>query len=77
VSTGTMARDRGIKRQRYAEFGVAEYWILDWSRQRAEIHRTVGDPARQTEIATGEFTWQPIPGGPVLTLDIAELLREF
>ena len=77
VSTGTMARDRGLKRQRYAQFGVAEYWVLDPRAKRVEIYRTTDDPGRQTEIATGEFTWQPIPGGPTLTLNVPELLSDF
>ena len=77
VSDGTKSRDRGIKRRRYAAFGVAEYWIVDWERKRIEIHRQTDDKARQTEIATASLDWQPIPGGPVLTVDVAELLDDF
>ncbi len=77
VSTGTMSRDRGIKRQRYALFGVAEYWVIDWNRKRIEIHRKTEDKARQTEIATATLTWEPVPGGPVLEIDVPELLDDF
>ena len=77
VSPGTTRRDRGLKRQRYAHFGVAEYWILDPRTKRVEIHRSTDDPARQTEIASGTFDWQPVPGGPTLTVDVAELLRDW
>ncbi|MFL5382266.1 MAG: Uma2 family endonuclease, partial [Longimicrobiaceae bacterium] len=77
ISTGTMARDRGLKRQRYALFGVAEYWVIDPKAKRVEIHRNTDDPGRQTEIATGEFTWQPVPGGPELKLNVVDLLSDF
>jgi len=77
LSTSTMSRDRGIKRQRYAHFGVAEYWILDWFGKRAEIHRNNGSNAFEMEIVTGTFDWRPIPDGPVLTIDVADLLRDF
>jgi Uma2 family endonuclease len=77
LSTGTMARDRGVKRQRYVQFGVAEYWVLDPRAKRVEIYRDTDDPGRQTEIVTGELTWQPIPDGPTLTLNVPELLSDF
>jgi Uma2 family endonuclease len=77
VSTSTGARDRGIKRQRYAAFGVPEYWIVDWSRKRVEVHRTTEDKARETEIVTGTLTWEPTEGGPVLSISVPELLADF
>ncbi|HET7462032.1 MAG TPA: Uma2 family endonuclease [Longimicrobium sp.] len=77
VSRGTKSRDRGIKRRRYAAFGVPEYWIVDWDRKHVEIYRDTDDKARQTEIATDSFDWEPVAGGPVLTIDVAELLGDF
>jgi Uma2 family endonuclease len=77
VSPGTTRRDRGVKRKRYAQFGVAEYWILDPKAKRVEIHRSTEDPARQTEIATGTLVWQPVVGGPALTVDVAALLSDW
>jgi Uma2 family endonuclease len=77
VSSGSKSRDRGIKRRRYSAFGVPEYWIVEWDRKRVEICRHTDDRARQTEIATGSFEWVPVAGGPVLTIDVAGLLRDF
>ena len=77
ISSSTMARDRGIKRQRYAHYGVAEYWVLDARAKRIEIYRNSDEHGPQAEIATGEFTWRPVPGGPALTLNASMLLSEF
>ncbi|HSU14413.1 Uma2 family endonuclease [Longimicrobium sp.] len=77
VSPETGRRDRGLKRDRYAHFGVAEYWVIDPEKKRIEIHRATDDPGRKTEIATGDLIWQPVPGGPVLTLNVPDLLREW
>jgi len=77
IASGTMARDRGIKRQRYAQFGVPEYWLLDPRAKRLEIYRTTDDPGRQTQIVTGDYHWQPVSDGPSLEIDVAELLSDF
>jgi Uma2 family endonuclease len=77
LSPRTAARDRRLKRERYAHFGVPEYWIVDPVARRVEIHRTVGDEPGGTEIATGSFSWQPVAGGPVLELDVPSLVRDF
>lgn len=77
VSPGTGRLDRGRKRERYAHFAVLEYWVLDPKAKRVEIHRTTDDAGRKTEIATGEFVWQPVAGGPELTVSVPELLRDW
>jgi Uma2 family endonuclease len=77
LSPSTASRDRRVKRRLYADFGVPEYWIVDPDKGRIEVHRQTDDPARQTEIATKTLVWQPIPGGPELTLNVPELLRDF
>jgi len=70
LSPKTAARDRTLKRERYAAFGVPEYWVADAITRRVEIYR--GD--ERPEIATDSFVWQPIPNGPALTLRVADLL---
>jgi Uma2 family endonuclease len=77
LSPTTAMRDRGIKRERYARFGVAEYWIVDTKRRSIERYRLQDDADRPSDVATEHLEWQPVAGGPVLMLDVAALLRDF
>ena len=74
LSPSTAGRDRTIKRERYAAFGVAEYWVVDARTRRVEIYRATDDASRQMEVATDSFEWQPVQGGPALTVNVRELL---
>ncbi|HEX2076311.1 MAG TPA: Uma2 family endonuclease [Longimicrobium sp.] len=73
LSRSTASQDRGIKRERYAHFGVPEYWIIDPDRRRVEVYRLQEDANRPTYV-TDRLRWQPVEGGPVLELNIRELL---
>jgi Uma2 family endonuclease len=75
VSEATAERDRGIKRERYALYGVPEYWIVDAELRTVEVYRLADDPVRPAFVATKDFPWRPSPGGPILTLNVPELLR--
>ncbi|HVG44364.1 MAG TPA: Uma2 family endonuclease [Longimicrobium sp.] len=73
LSPKTAARDRKLKRERYAHFGVAEYWIVDPTMRRIEVHRAGDDRMQRIEVATESLQWTPVPGGPTLTLNVPEL----
>jgi Uma2 family endonuclease len=77
LSPTTATRDRGLKRERYAHFGVPEYWVVDPESRRIEVYRPREDSKNPAEVATESFTWQPVPGGPSLTLNVPHLLRDF
>jgi Uma2 family endonuclease len=68
-------RDRGIKRECYARYGVPEYWIIDPFRARIEVYRLREEPDLPT-LVPGRLTWKPVEGGPVLGLDVRELLTD-
>jgi Uma2 family endonuclease len=73
LSPSTASQDRGIKRERYAHYGVPEYWIIDPDRRRVEVYRLQDDPERP-QVVTDLLRWQPAEGGPVLALHVSELL---
>jgi len=75
LSPTTARQDRGVKRERYAHFGIPEYWIVDTDRRRIETHR-LADPTRLPMVVTDRLSWQPVEGGPVLELNVAELLAD-
>jgi len=77
LSPTTAMRDRHIKRERYAHFGVPEYWIVDPFTRRIEIYRLGAGSVAELEIATDTFVWQPVADGPTLTLNVVDLLRDF
>jgi Uma2 family endonuclease len=75
LSPTTSRRDRGLKRERYARFGVREYWIVDADRRRVEVYR-LWDDADTPMIVADRLAWQPLEDGPVLELNVAELLAD-
>jgi Uma2 family endonuclease len=74
ISPTTGLRDRGVKRERYAHFGVPEYWIVDPSAERIEVYR----PESETPavLARDVLEWQPVPRGPKLAIDLVELFSD-
>ncbi|HEX8451394.1 MAG TPA: Uma2 family endonuclease [Longimicrobium sp.] len=71
----TEFRDRGIKRERYAQYGVPEYWIVDPWRAQIDLYRLVEDADVPTTLTAGAFEWQPVPGGPALTISLEDLFK--
>jgi Uma2 family endonuclease len=76
VSGSTAARDRGLKRERYAHFGVPLYWIMDGDLRQIEIYPLQEDP-RNPIIVRDTLTWTPVPDGPKMTISVPELFRGF
>lgn len=75
LSPSTARQDRVLKRERYARFGVPEYWIVDPKLRRVEVYRLQEDADRPT-IVSNQLEWRPAQGGPVLELNVQELLRD-
>lgn len=74
LSASTASRDRGIKREHYILFGVPQYWVVDIEKRSIEVYRPASE-ANEPMIASDTLTWQPIAGGPVLTLSMPAVFR--
>jgi len=74
VSPSSAARDRTLKRQRYARFGVPLYWVVHVDQRHVEVYRLARDPHGPAEIVTGALVWEPVPGGPSLALSVPQIV---
>jgi Uma2 family endonuclease len=74
ISPSTALRDRGIKRERYALFGVPLYWVVDVDLRQIEVYRLAESPYEPVEIATDTLVWQPVEDGPSLTLSVPDVV---
>ncbi|CAA9311749.1 MAG: hypothetical protein AVDCRST_MAG68-1394 [uncultured Gemmatimonadetes bacterium] len=74
ISPCTALRDRGIKRERYALFGVPLYWVVDIELRQVEVYRLAESPYEPVEIATDTLVWQPVADGPALTLSVPHIV---
>lgn len=71
ISPSSKARDRMIKRDLYARFGVPEYWLVDHERGTVTVFSGPRDGRYETENTTNDVAVSAtIPG---LTVDLAVL----
>jgi Uma2 family endonuclease len=76
VSPSSSFRDRGLKRERYALFGVPLYWVVDVALRQIEVYRLGEDPNGPAEIVTDTLVWYPVPGGPALTISVRFVVHD-
>jgi Uma2 family endonuclease len=74
VSDSSLRYDRRIKGPRYAQAGIAEYWLVDVRRGRIFVHRTpaAGEYRRVEVLGRGESWTSDALGG--LTIPVDEIL---
>ncbi len=72
VSESSLSADRGVKRDRYAGFGIAEYWVLDIKRRIIVAYRRPehGRYAEEREYRDGESVFMPGLGHDVKVEDV-------
>jgi Uma2 family endonuclease len=75
LSDSTARRDKGLKRERYALFGVPEYWIIDTDARHVEVYRLSGGDLRLAEAVDDVLRYRPDPRAPELVIDVPHLLR--
>ncbi len=73
ASPSTAKRDRGIKRERYAYFGVPEYWVADPDTKRIEVYRPGAET--KTYAAADTPVWRLSGSDQALEFAVAEVLR--
>jgi hypothetical protein len=81
VSDSSLRQDRKVKGHRYAQAGIADYWILNLVDRQLEVYRNPGpDPARpgrfcyaQTLIIPADGEISPL-ANPNVRIAVADLL---
>jgi Uma2 family endonuclease len=77
VAPETAERDRGLKRDRYAFFGVPEYWGFDADQRTLEVYQHNGRNFSEPNVVRDHWTWQPLPGAPAVELNLLEILERY
>lgn len=75
LSPSTAGRDRGLKRDRYRLYGVAEYWMVDPDSGTVEVWRFREDAGATRSYGEAEtLRWTPVAAGPTLEVPASELV---
>ena len=74
LSPSTRSKDRTVKARRYAELGIAHYWIVDHERQRVECHGLASGAYRIVVEGQGSANLAH-PAWPDFVIDLAALWR--
>ena len=75
LSPSTAGRDRGLKRDRYRLYGVAEYWVVDPASETVEVWRFGDDSETARPFGPGDaLSWIPLAGGPTLEVPVRALV---
>ena len=76
LSPSTASRDRGVKLQRYARFGVLEYWLIDTVAKNIQVlAASDGGFATAGVYGEGDTLLSPLLAG--LRLDVSEIFVGF
>lgn len=75
LSPSTAARDLGIKLERYRHFGVGEYWVVDPDERSVFVWQLADGASEPLALGPADtLRWQPVAGGPVLEISVADVM---
>lgn len=76
LSPSTANRDRGVKLERYARFGVLEYWLIDTAAKNIQVLAAImGEFETAGVYGEGDTLRSPLLRG--LRLDVSEVFAGF
>jgi len=76
TSPATAERDRGLKLDRYRQFGVGEYWVVDPEVATVAVWALEEGAANPSVHAAGDvLTWRPDGAPTELRIDVGALLE--
>jgi len=73
LSPATARYDRIVKRRRFQQAGIPEYWVVDLDARSVERWRPADE---RPEILDETLIWQPEGAGEGLTIDLPRLFAE-
>jgi len=81
LSPSTARADRHVKRRRYQQHGISEYWIVDLDSRLVERWRPGDDRPEIPSLRSGQalsetLTWQPSESAAPFELDLAAFFAE-
>jgi Uma2 family endonuclease len=73
LSPGTAVRDKGVKRELYARFGVKEYWIVDPIEESVEVFQFDVEGSEVRQYSKGRVSSSAVDG---FEIEIAQIFAE-
>ena len=74
VADASLARDRGVKKQSYAQAGIPIYWIVNLPDRQIEVYTDPTGPSAAPDYGPSDTIIVALDGAGVISLEVRELL---